>query len=419
VLGQWGYVIVFVFSVAESMPLVGLAIPGGVMVVAAGFLAKIGVFHLFPIVVIVSVGAFAGDSIAYFIGRRFGYSFLTRMGKYIFFKPAHFEKAKRLLHAHPRKTIFGGRLHAVTRCVVPFVAGSADIRPTLFLPTAAVSAVVWATASIFLGFVFGQGFQLISEYLGVIFFAAFGLSILIIYSYQFISRFTERNKQALQRFQIYPLLFNLISIYIVAKISESVLVGARIHRLDIIVNHFFQGIRTPLLTDIFVAITLLATPTNLTIVGAVLAAYFIHRRRWYFLVLLPTSLFAGVISDSILKKVVHVARPLFPLVPTTDFSFPSGHATVAVIFFCLIAYFFKDSVRSFVWRQAYVFACALAAVMVCISRLYLNAHWLSDVLAGAALGIFWVTLFMVLFYFFTSLSPRLVEREFEREVKEG
>lgn len=418
VLGQWGYAIIFFFSVIESLPLIGLAIPGGVLVIAAGFFAKIGILHLFPLIIIVSAGAFIGDTTAYFLGRRFGYGFLVRMGKYVFFKPVHFEKAKKVLQAHPRKSIFGGRLHALTRCVMPFAAGFSDIKPSLFLPFALLSAVVWASFNVFVGFIFGQGFQIASDYLGTIFFVALCLSALVVYSYQFISRFTERNKHIIQRFQIYPLLLNLISIYVVAKISESVLMGTRIHRLDGVVNHFFQNIQLPFLTDVFVAITLLATPTNLTIVGCILAVYFMYRRRWYFLALLPASLFAGIISDSILKKITHVARPLFPLVPTTDFSFPSGHSTLAVIFFTSIIYFFKDSIHSVVWRRVYVSVCIFSATAICFSRLYLNTHWLSDVLAGIALGIFWVTFFIVLFQFFTSLSPRRVGKEFDREIKD-
>lgn len=418
VLGQWGYVVVFIFSVIESMPLIGLAIPGGVIVIAAGFFVKIGILHFLPTIIIVSIGAFIGDTIAYFLGRRFGYGFLVRIGKYIFFKPAYFDKAKKILQTHPRKAILVGRFHALTRCIMPFAAGSADVRPTLFLPFAALTAVLWATMNVLIGFVLGQGFQIASHYLSAIFFVALCLSVLVVYSYQFISRFTERNKQIIQRYKIYPLLLNIISIYVVAKLSESVLMGSRIHRLDGIVNHFFQKIQSPFLTNFFVAITSLATPTNLTIVGFILAGYFAYRRRWYFLALLPSSLLAGVISFSILKKIIHVARPLFPLVPTSDFSFPSGHATVAVIFFSLIIYFFKDSVRSIFWRRIYIVGCVLAAFMVCISRLYLNTHWLSDVLAGVALGVFWVTFFVVLFHFFTSLSPRRVEQELEREIKE-
>ena len=342
ILGQWGYIIIFIFSLLESLPLVGLVIPGGVIVIAAGFFVKIGILHFWPAVIIVSIGAFIGDTTAYFLGNQFGYEFLIRMGKYIFFKPVHFEKAKKVLQAHPRKALIGGRFHALTRCVVPFAAGSADINLDLFLPFAALSALSWATVNILVGFIFGQGFEVASRYFGVIFFVALVLSILIIYSYQFISRFTEKNKHIIQRYQVYPLLLNLVSIYVVAKITESVVIGSRIHRFDLILNNFFQNIRTPFLTNIFIFITALATPTNVTIVGCFLAGYFMYRRRWFFLALLPSSLFAGIISFTILKRIIHVARPPFSLVVTSDFSFPSGHATLAVIFFGLIIYFFKD-----------------------------------------------------------------------------
>jgi membrane protein DedA with SNARE-associated domain/membrane-associated phospholipid phosphatase len=418
VLSQWGYAIVFVFSAIEALPLIGLVIPGGVIVIAAGFFVKIGVLHMLPTIVVVSVGAFVGDAVAYFLGCRYGYNFLVQIGKYIFFRPTHFESAKKILQAHPRKAIIGGRFHALTRCIMPFAAGSAEVKPSLFLPFTILSAVLWAMVNVLIGFVFGQGFQVASHYFSVIFFVAFVLSILVVYSYQFVSRFTQKNRYVIQHFQIYPLLLNIISIYVVAKVTESVFMGARIHRLDIVINHFFQKFQSPFLTDFFMAVTLLATPTNLTIIGCVLAVYFMYRHRWYFLALFPASLFSGIVFDSILKKMVHVARPLFPLVPTSDFSFPSGHATVAIIFFSLIAYFFKDSIKSILWRRIYIVVCALVALIICVSRLYLNAHWFSDVLAGVALGVFCVTLFIVLFHFFTSLSPHRIEQEFAREIKE-
>ena len=192
---------------------------------------------------------------------------------------------------------------------------------------------------------------------------------------------------------------------------------SRIHDVDLVVNNFFNTIRQPQITKVFIFITNIATPTNLTIVGSGLALYFIYRHRWYFLILLPAALLSGVLSDSILKKMVHVARPIYPLVSTTDFSFPSGHATVAIIFCCLLAYYFKDEINSKLTRNIYILVCAFLALIVCLSRLYLNAHWFSDVLAGAALGLFWVTLYIVLFHFFTSFSTQKVEFGLEKELK--
>jgi undecaprenyl-diphosphatase len=242
--------------------------------------------------------------------------------------------------------------------------------------------------------------------------------VLVVYSYQFINRFTTRNKHIIQRYQIYPLFLNLISIAIIAKITDSVLTGTGIRHFDNVVYTFFQKIHSPFLTDFFIVITAIATPTNLIILSCLLVAYFMYQKRWYFLALLPLSLLAGVISNSILKKLVHLSRPFFPLVPTTDFSFPSGHATLAIIFFGLVIYFFKDSIKSMLWRRFFVTLCIFCGLIICFSRLYVNAHWFSDVLAGMALGTFWVTFFIVLFHFFTSLSPKRMTQELEKEIKE-
>ncbi len=416
VLSTWGYAILFIFSIVESLPLIGLAIPGAIIVIACGFFAHIGILHIVPTILIAAVGAFIGDAISYFLGKKYGYTFLTRLGKYIFLKPVHFEKAKNVLHAHPGKSLVIGRFHALSRCIMPFAAGSVEVPLYIFIPFAAFGAIAWAVFNIILGIIFGQSFLVASKYVGVIFFVALGISVLMVYSYRFISNFTAKNKRFIDRYQFYPLLLNIISVYTLAKISEGVLMGNRIHRLDSYINHSLQFLRSSILTEFLVSITQVCTPTNLTIIAVLLALYFAYRHRWYYLTLLPVSLTAGLISVSLLKRSIHVLRPLHPLVQTSDFSFPSGHATLALIFFGLLAYFFKDSFKKKIWRNTYISVCVAFIILVSFSRVYLNAHWLSDVLAGLALGTFWLTFFVILFHFFTSLSTRRVQAEFNQEL---
>lgn len=133
VLGEWGYAILFVASFAESLPLIGMAVPGGIIVIASGFFAKLGILNLTTTLIIAIIGAFLGDLIAYFLGRKYGYDLLLRLGRFIFIKPSYFERAKRLLNNHPGKSLIVGRFHAITRAIMPFAAGSLDIPFTTFL----------------------------------------------------------------------------------------------------------------------------------------------------------------------------------------------------------------------------------------------------------------------------------------------
>jgi membrane-associated phospholipid phosphatase len=108
-----------------------------------------------------------------------------------------------------------------------------------------------------------------------------------------------------------------------------------------------------------------------------------RRGRAVALVLGATLTWAGV---WITKWAVDRPRPAAPLVHTAGQSFPSGHAANSVGWFALgLALTVLLSSRGA--RVAIVTAGALLALLVGLSRIYLRAHYISDVIAGEALAI--------------------------------
>jgi undecaprenyl-diphosphatase len=94
---------------------------------------------------------------------------------------------------------------------------------------------------------------------------------------------------------------------------------------------------------------------------------------------------------TILKRLIHSTRPLNGIIPETGFSFPSGHATAAVVFLGLLTYLIWKHFKSRNWRILSGVFLASISLLVGFSRIYLNVHWLSDVLGAYALGVFWLT----------------------------
>jgi undecaprenyl-diphosphatase len=93
----------------------------------------------------------------------------------------------------------------------------------------------------------------------------------------------------------------------------------------------------------------------------------------------------------LLKNVIGSSRPADALVSLSDFSFPSGHATAIAGALILIIYFFAPIIRSKSWRWILVIGLFILTLLVGGSRLVLGVHWLSDIIAGYSLGIFWTT----------------------------
>jgi membrane-associated phospholipid phosphatase len=163
--------------------------------------------------------------------------------------------------------------------------------------------------------------------------------------------------------------------------------------IDRPVTRALVGIRDPLLTDIMRAITALGGTAFVTAVVAAAAVgsyYVTRRRRW------PTFLVATILGavalDNFVKYVINRPRPMLrPLVDPFGSSFPSGHAAAAAALSCALAFLLSRDrggrAQAAIWAIA-----AVVVILVAISRIYLGAHWLTDVVGGAVLGGFWTAI---------------------------
>lgn len=127
-----------------------------------------------------------------------------------------------------------------------------------------------------------------------------------------------------------------------------------------------------------------------------------------------TFLIMGVVVGEVLyvffKLLLHRTRPDigFSLIPEEGYAFPSGHATMSIIFYGMICFFL---LRTFKRRQLKVFVVVLTLALIFfigLSRIYLGVHWVSDILAGWTLG---ATILILLITFFNQ------KERFEPETK--
>ena len=107
--------------------------------------------------------------------------------------------------------------------------------------------------------------------------------------------------------------------------------------------------------------------------------------------LLAFGMLAGASLIYSLKEIIQRARPLNSLINETGFSFPSGHAVSSLIFFGLLYYIFKDKINSKALKIILLTFCILFPFVIGFSRLYLNTHWITDIIGGFALGVFILT----------------------------
>ena len=119
---------------------------------------------------------------------------------------------------------------------------------------------------------------------------------------------------------------------------------------------------------------------------------FLKKHRWYSLKV-PVIALGGVLMMFLLKQLFNRARPLVPLLePVQGLSFPSGHALMSMSFYGLLIFLVWENVRNVVWKWLLTFLLLVFILLIGFSRIYLRLHYFSDVMAGFAAGIIWLSL---------------------------
>jgi undecaprenyl-diphosphatase len=139
--------------------------------------------------------------------------------------------------------------------------------------------------------------------------------------------------------------------------------------------------------------TIATVAKNLT-EGALLVIvvlFLLSQRKWLSSLLLTLGLVGGVLLSEGLKAVFERERPPAEAqaVETINASFPSGHALLATVFYLSIGVMLT---RAFPRRRFKMFVLGVGivlAILVGLTRIYLGAHWASDVFAGWAVGAAW------------------------------
>jgi undecaprenyl-diphosphatase len=190
------------------------------------------------------------------------------------------------------------------------------------------------------------------------------------------------------------LVFVVVFICLFALIAEGVVSGSALTQLDLRVLHWFDAHRTAALTSVMMAVSLAHEPACVSAASLVLAAWLWSRRDRVWAVAAVAAIDGGMVLNTAVKIAFHRARPVLehPVLALHSYSFPSGHTAAATLlwgFVCAMAWSKLDDARA-PWL-----VCAAAAAMVAlvaISRMYLGAHFLSDVLAAFAEAAAWLAL---------------------------
>lgn len=155
--------------------------------------------------------------------------------------------------------------------------------------------------------------------------------------------------------------------------------------LDNITSAFFQSIRNPDLTNLMTIISTVVSPLTTSLIALVILGYqyFLNERIavWLFMLFFGTNALALLLKDIIARH-----RPMNQLVFDSGYSFPSGHTISTFLLMILVLVVARQRLRRVLSQVVFVIFALVILASVIFSRLYLENHFLTDILGSLLLG---------------------------------
>jgi membrane protein DedA with SNARE-associated domain/membrane-associated phospholipid phosphatase len=415
---------VFAAALLESTAVIGIVVPGSLVVFGGGVLVGLQILDPWWVALAAVSGATLGDGFNYWLGRRYHEQLrnLWPLRKY----PELLDRGQAYFARSGGKGVFLGRFVGPLRAAVPVIAGMSDMPVMRFTVVTVLSAVAWAAAHLLPGALFGASLQLagaVSSRLLVLLVGVvavvwlctgllrlaqrIALPVLMrqrdrvvawarprtdAYSHVILSLLDPTRPEAL------GLLVSAVLIlggaWLFLGILEDVVSNDPLVQFDRAVFAALQNVRTTWADRVVIVATELGSaPVAIALVAAVSVAFAL-KRCWRTLAYWLTALGFAQALVWILKTTLGRARPIAMYSGGEQFSFPSGHAASSVVLYGFLAVLLSRG-KGPKARLSITVAAALLIGLITFSRMYLGASWLSDALAGVSLGTAWVALLSI------------------------
>lgn len=406
---------IFLIAFLDSLVVVGIVVPAMPLLFAVGALIGLGHVDGGYAIACAAAGAFSADGLSYWVGRRWG----PQMRELWAFRryPQLLDRGEALFRRHDIKSILVARFVGAVRSFVPAIAGMLRMRLRRYIPVSATAAAAWAGLFLAPGWLFGASYDAVAAVADrlalvlVVLLAALALvwaCVLHVYRW-FDMRANDLLARAIKWTRARPRLGRYAEALIDPRRPESpslailavlligigwawfallttVLMRGEPLAIDQNVHAFMTALRNPLADRLMAGLASIGDAAVLAPAAALAMLWLAWRRRWMAVTHWLAALGFGVALTALLEAVISMPSP-----PTTHsgFGFPSMSVTMATITFGFFAVLIARELpgRSRVWPYL---VSGIVATLLGFARIYLGAHWLSDVIGGMLLGIVWL-----------------------------
>ncbi|AVB27702.1 bifunctional DedA family/phosphatase PAP2 family protein [Pseudomonas syringae pv. syringae] len=369
---SWVAVAIFLVAFIECVAIVGIVVPGTVIMFAIAALAGSGILPLSEVLLLGFLGGLLGDAVSYFVGRRFHQNIRQLPG--LRTHPEWMEGAEKYFHRYGIASLLVGRFIGPLRPMLPMIAGMCDMPLPRFVAVSVLAAAGWSIAYLMPGWAAGaairlplpEGFWPEAAVVGGGLAVLFGLSI----------QSSIRQKRYATR------LISALSLTLVAALFFGFPLLAD---FDNGLMTLIQEHRSEATQHIVVFVTSIGDFRAQLLAASLLIIVLTVARQWRHAAFALTATLGTAIANGILKTFFARARPEVLLEPLTTYSMPSGHSSAAFALFMTLAVLAGrgQPVRL---RLTWMLVAGIPALAIALSRVYLGVHWPTDILAGMLLA---------------------------------
>ncbi|WP_278462537.1 bifunctional DedA family/phosphatase PAP2 family protein [Stutzerimonas kunmingensis] len=369
---QWLGLALLIVACMECLAVVGLIIPGTVLVFAIAVLAGSGVLSLGETLLLGFIGGLIGDLLSYALGRRYHQGIRSLRG--LRDHPEWLMQAEHYFQRYGVASLLVGRFIGPLRPMLPMTAGMLDMPFGRFLLVSLCAAAGWSMAYLLPGWSAGAAIRLPLEEgfwseAGIV----VGALLTLIAATAFGSLRGLRWVSALS-----------------AGLGVAILLGLffgwpHLKELDEGLLAVIQGARSTTFDRIMVIVTRAGDFHTQLWAAVLLCLLLLVARQWRAALFAILTLLGTALANGALKATFARVRPEVLMEPLSSYSFPSGHSSAAFAFFLTLGVLAGRGQPPRL-RLAWLVLASLPATAIALSRVYLGVHWTTDVTAGALLA---------------------------------
>lgn len=423
---HWAIAAIYAIALIECLPVIGLIMPGTVMMTMAGVAIGIHIVPAGTAIAAAILGGISGDVFSFFLGAYF-HDRLREMWPFRFY-PKLLSKGETFFNNHGETGVFIGRFIGPLRPIMPIVAGMLNMPTIRFLIADIFSGILWAPVYLLPGIIVGAASQQLPPEIAtkfmlyvlglllILWCISWLLKKLIIWCINAVHNQLDRLWAAIKHKpflkpisialqdpqhpdgheQLTLGLYWLLVVFLFLSLAINVMHQSVLTDLNGPLWNFMRTLRNDFCDNIMISITFLGEIHVISFVYLAMLVWLCFRKAWRTVVhwiLLGILTFGGT---EIFKSLVHSVRPSGLIQSPSGYSFPSGHATLSVSIIGASAFLIAKELHNNYRWISYLFTI-LVCLAIGISRIYLGAHWLTDVLGGYLLGLS-ILLFIILSY---------------------